>query len=190
MVSRRPKPRFCLLFDLVAPFAYPRSAEQLAIRAPTASDAVSALVRKGLLEKKSDPADGRAIRLQLTPSGVSQADSIAEWPDILLRSVHVLTLTEQAVLLRALIKMIRELQIQGAIAPARMCATCQYFQPFAHEDLDTPHHCRFVDAAFGDRHLRVDCAEHEPAPEAEADALWSRFSTIERTDVIDAGQPT
>jgi hypothetical protein len=58
---------------------------------------------------------------------------------------------------------------------ARACVTCRHFRPFVHGDGDRPHHCAFVRVAFGDRHLRLDCADHVAAPPAEAEAAWERF---------------
>ncbi|MCY1144320.1 hypothetical protein OWR29_40535 [Actinoplanes sp. Pm04-4] len=45
-----------------------------------------------------------------------------------------------------------------------MCLTCRFFVPEAHpESPGHPHHCNFVDAAFGDAELRVTCPDHETA---------------------------
>jgi hypothetical protein len=71
--------------------------------------------------------------------------------------------------------MIRSLQERQAIPAARMCVTCRFFDPYAHPESDRPHHCRFVDAPFGDAELRVDCLDHDPAPHDEQAALWSQF---------------
>jgi hypothetical protein len=36
--------------------------------------------------------------------------------------------------------------------------------------------CAFVDAPFRDGQLRLEGADHEPAPLAQADAAWARFA--------------
>ena len=64
----------------------------------------------------------------------------------------------------------------GSCAPAVHGATCTHFRPHAHADAACPHHCTFVDAAFGDANLRLDCGDHEPAPAEAAAALWRRFA--------------
>jgi len=56
-----------------------------------------------------------------------------------------------------------------------MCVTCRYFRPNAHDDPERPHHCAFVEAAFGDRNLRVDCLDHDPAGAEVTEELWSAF---------------
>jgi DNA-binding MarR family transcriptional regulator len=152
-------------------------AEQLSITRPTASDAVAALERKGLLLRQPDPRDARATGLVLTAAGLDVAREAGDWPATLLDAAADLSLEEQEALLRLIVKMIRGLQLRDAIAPARLCVTCRYFRPYAHGDASAPHHCAYVDAPFGDRHLRLDCPEQEPLPAAEAEAVWARFVT-------------
>jgi DNA-binding MarR family transcriptional regulator len=144
---------------------------------PTASDSVAALERKGLVTRQPDQRDGRATLLSLSPAGAEIAESVGPGAAPMLAVAAVLPLAEQTQLLRLIIKLIRGLQMRGAIAPARICVTCQHFRPGAHPDKPaTPHHCALVDAAFGDRNLRLDCREHDPAPAAEAEIIWRRFS--------------
>jgi DNA-binding MarR family transcriptional regulator len=141
-------------------------ARALGVTQPTASDAVAALVRKGLVARERDSADGRAARLTATPAGTRLAAEGAEWPDVLLGAVDALSAEDHASLLRGLSAVIRELQARGEIPVQRMCVTCRFFRPHVHSDPERPHHCAFVDASFGDRALRLDCADHEPKEEA------------------------
>lgn len=150
--------------------------EALGVRAPTASDAVASLVDKKLVVRNADPTDGRAIALSLTKLGREAADRVADWPDFLVKAAESLDESEQRVFLRALMKMIRTLQADGDIPVQRMCVTCKYFQPNAHRDADKPHHCGFVDAPFGDRHLRFDCADHDAAAIEQQNRQWARWS--------------
>jgi DNA-binding MarR family transcriptional regulator len=149
-------------------------AAHLAVKPPTVSDSVAALVEKGLVEKKPHLEDARSVAVVLTARGRAEADELSEWPDMLLSAVGSLREDEKAVFLRALMKMIRELQVTGQIAPARICATCEYFRPDVHAG-GPPHHCAFVDAPFGDANLRVDCREHRPAEPATAAKHWAGF---------------
>ena len=153
-------------------------ADELGVTQPTASDAAAALIRKGHVERRQDPADARASLLHPTHSGRRIAKKMAVWPDALLAAADALEPLEQAVFLKALTKMIRSLQGQGAIPVQRMCATCQFFRPNVHHDPVAPHHCAFVDAAFGDAALRLDCGDHEAAPGPQAAANWRVFADI------------
>jgi DNA-binding MarR family transcriptional regulator len=138
-------------------------ADRLAVTAATASEAVGALALKGLVRKARETADLRALAIRLTPAGRREAHRAAGWPDVLLEAIDALTPEEQAVFLRGLVRMIYTLQQRGQIPVAQMCVTCRFFRPHVHPDPDRPHHCTFVDAPFGDRHLRLDCPDHQPA---------------------------
>jgi DNA-binding MarR family transcriptional regulator len=159
-------------------------AAQLGVTAPTASDSVAALHRKGLVTKAPLAGDGRAVVVRLTPAGVHEAAAAAAWPDFLLEAVGELSTAEQAAFLRALVTMIRTLQVKGRIPVARMCVSCRFFQPYRHADPARPHHCAFVDAPFGDGELRLDCPDHAAAPPEQAARTWHAFhaSTDERRD--------
>jgi DNA-binding MarR family transcriptional regulator len=142
-------------------------ARLLAVSQPTVSDALAALSAKGLVSRRA-ASDRRAQLVELTDAGGVAATSAAEWPDALLAAVDALDPEDQAAFLRGLSSMILELQRRGRIPVQRMCATCRFFRPNVHADPDRPHHCAFVDAPFGDRELRLDCTDHEPATAKEA----------------------
>ncbi len=149
-------------------------ADHLGVRQPTVSDSLVAMEHKGRVERRRDPSDARAAIITAAPSARTQPTAPA--------SSHAtavlaeLSGPEQASLLKTLIKIIRGLQLRQAIPPQRMCVTCEYFRPFAHPGGEAPHHCAFVDAPFGDRALRLDCAEHEEASSSLAARNWSAFT--------------
>jgi DNA-binding MarR family transcriptional regulator len=148
---------------------------RLGIGLPTVSEAVTTLADKGFVRRSPDPRHPRARLLRLTAAGSRLAAHTRAWPEFLTQAVGSLTLAEQSTLLTALVKMIHTLQEQGQIPISRMCATCTHFRPYVH-DGDTPHHCAFVDAPMGAPHLRLDCAEHEPAPFEQQRVAWIRFA--------------
>ncbi|WP_334150832.1 MarR family winged helix-turn-helix transcriptional regulator [Hyphomicrobium sp.] len=150
-------------------------AAAIAVTQPTASDAVTALVRKGYVERRPDPEDARAAQLHPTKAGRRLAEELAVWPDALLAAVDALDPSEGAAFVKALVKMIRTLQERGAIPVQRMCVSCRHFRPNAHSDAARPHHCAFVDAAFGDAALRLDCGEHVAADASVQLESWARF---------------
>ncbi len=135
----------------------------LASTPPTVSDAVKALRAKSLVERAADPADGRAVVLQLTPMGRAEAHRLSAVSEVLGEAVSVLEEADFAAMLRGTTTIIRELQRRNAIPISRMCLTCRFFEPGAHpHNVDHPHHCHFVDAPFGDAQLRVTCPDHQP----------------------------
>jgi DNA-binding MarR family transcriptional regulator len=135
-------------------------AKNLGVTAATASDAVAALVDKGLVQKTRSPTDGRAIEITLTNPGQQAAGQTATWSNFLLTSMDELTAEEKVIFLRGLIKIIKKLQEQGKISVAKMCVTCSFFQPDRYPNSEQPHHCGLVDAPFADGNLRITCAEH------------------------------
>jgi DNA-binding MarR family transcriptional regulator len=151
-------------------------AAQLGVTQPTATDSIAALVRKGLATKKADPEDPRAVNVRITQSGCDVVRGIGLAITATESALETLSQGEQAELLRLIIKTIRALQIAGAIAPQRMCVTCKYFRAHVHEDRRSPHHCDYVDKAFGVEGLRLDCAEHEALPASHQDAVWRSFA--------------
>lgn len=135
-------------------------ARTLGVSAPTLSDATAALFAKGLILRHADPADRRAIRLALSPEGARRAAALPALPRALAPVLDALPEAEKAAMLRALTLLLRGLQEAGAMPVQRLCATCRHFRPHAHADTARPHHCAFVDTAFGDAALRIDCTDH------------------------------
>lgn len=151
-------------------------AAYLGVSQPTTTDSVNALLRKGLVEKQADPTDARALSVAATPAGsaaVRQAGQLASATEDAIAS---LSRTEQQDLLVHLVKIIRRLQTAGAIPEQRMCVNCRYFRPYVYDNPKAPHHCAFVDAAFGPAELRVDCGEYESAEAADRETAWQIFS--------------
>lgn len=152
-------------------------AAHLRVSQPTATDSIAALEKKGLLARNADPDDRRAIIVALTAAGRDHASQIGSQVSAAERAIAALSESEQSALLKSLVALIRNLQSAGAIRPQRMCVTCKYFRPYAHADSDAPHHCAYVDAAFGTSSLRLDCAEHEAAEPAAQNDAWRIYES-------------
>jgi len=158
-------------------------ADCLGVTAPTASDAVGTLEQKGMINKQRSTQDGRSLAIDLTAAGRREVERVGLLPQVLLEASESLSPDEQDVLLRLLVKLIRTLQRRGEIPVARMCVSCQHFRPHAHADPDTPHHCAFVDAAFGDSSQMIDCPDHAALSEAEQDIIWRRYAGEEQVRI-------
>lgn len=164
-----------ILAGVPNPIGLKEVARQMAVTLGTASEAISALVGKGLVRKATCESDGRAIVLTLTPRGKREAKLAGQWPASMVDAVDALPEHERAALLRGLIGMIRTLQEQGSVPTARMCVGCTYFRPNEYPDTPKPHHCLLIDAPIADADLRIDCGEMEPAAEEVRPRLWSVF---------------
>lgn len=129
----------------------------LQVSQPTASEAVAALARKGLVDKRRSPADQRALLMRATRAGRALA---ARLPAGFTTVVDAVSRSDQAALLAILVRTIDTLQRSGAIARQRMCVTCHHFAANIRPGEPKPHHCRFIDAPLGEDALRIDCADH------------------------------
>ncbi len=152
-------------------------ARELGVTPATASDSVAALEAKGLIRKRRSLVDGRALALMLTTEGRRSVTELAALPDPLQAAFGALSGSEQEMFYRTAMKMLHDLQESGALPPSRMCVRCKYFEPFRHAQSATPHHCRLVGAPLADRHLRIDCPEHELCDPPLQRAVWERFAS-------------
>lgn len=150
-------------------------AAHLGVSQPTATDSINALERKGLLQKQPGITDKRAVGISPTAAGMAALQTADTDENLAQSAVGALDDGEQQALLLSLIKMVRHLQEKDAIPIQRMCVTCRFFAPFAHTGEARPHHCNFVDAAFGQRDLRLDCRDHDQADPASRAATWDAF---------------
>jgi DNA-binding MarR family transcriptional regulator len=151
-------------------------AAHLGVSQPTATDSIVALERKGFVGKAPDTKDARAVAVRVTNEGMTVVNTLGPTTSAIEIALANLSESEQTELLLLQIKLIRLLQLSGAIPVQRMCVTCSYFRPNAYSDVRNPHHCAFVNAAFGDRDLRVDCHEHETAESAVQATTWRTFT--------------
>ncbi len=133
-------------------------ATQLCVSQPTASEAVAALRRKGLVRSAPDPRDRRAILLRLTREGEQQTD---QWPNAFAPIVASLSTEDRELLLGLVQRSIGSLIGRGLLPAQRMCPSCRYFRPAA-PGTGGPHHCAYVDLPLTDAELRLDCADHHP----------------------------
>jgi DNA-binding MarR family transcriptional regulator len=150
-------------------------AVHLAISGPSIADTVAALLRKALVSRVPDPSDARAAIVRTTAKGLSLGNRIAEYSSQLDDALASLPQAAQEQLLVTQVSIIRHLQEAGSIPLQRMCLSCRHFRPHAHQHAAKPHHCAFVDAAIGDRDLRLDCGEHEAADPVVQAATWMAF---------------
>lgn len=163
-------------------------AAHLAVSPPTIADTLAALERKGLVLRAPDPTDARATCVTLTDEGRQVGRALTRSASQVATALAGLTPGQQADLLLSQIRIIRFLQLAGAIPAQRMCVSCRHFRPNAHPGAALPHHCDFVNAAIGDPDLRLDCGEHEAAAPSVQSANWSAFDT-ERSPLRATAKP-
>lgn len=135
-------------------------AEAIAITSATASAAIAIMVEKNLIEKRKANDDGRAITITLTLEGKQKAKQVSDWNKFLLEAISRLSLSEQRVFFKILLKTIQILQQKDQIPVSKMCTTCRFFQPNVYSNSKHPHHCDFVNASFGNDDIKLECSDH------------------------------
>jgi DNA-binding MarR family transcriptional regulator len=164
-----------LLRQRKTPMRLGEIARETALTAATTSDAVSTLETKGLVEKRRALDDGRALAVRLSPRGRTAAKHALQWPDFLSQAVGTLQDDEQTAFYRTLLKMIRQLQVQGNIPRHRMCVTCTHFEPSKNAK-KTPHQCKLLRLSLADTDLRLDCSVQEEADAVTQKKTWKVFA--------------
>ncbi len=141
-------------------------AKELLVTYGTLSAAVSSLEEKALVTKYVDPEEHRAVNLELTRKGAALARRAEGWAgELLAAPVADMGQDETGTLLASLLELIRAFERQGAIAEARMCFTCRYFDPEGGRGA-RPHYCNLLEEPIGNADLQIDCPDHEPASAA------------------------
>jgi hypothetical protein len=125
------------------------------------SDALTALESKELVVRARSEEDKRTVFVALTPEGKRTARTVGKWLNVVQEQIAELGSDEKAVLLQSLIRLIAAFQQEGMIATKGVCVFCTYFRPNVHKSATAPHHCAYIDKAFGDAELRVDCPDYE-----------------------------
>ncbi|MEQ1523000.1 MAG: MarR family winged helix-turn-helix transcriptional regulator [Aestuariivirga sp.] len=162
-------------------------AHHLGVSQPTATDSIAALERKSCVQKLASSDDARTTRVRISGGGRKLLKTVGLVTSATEKSIARLSTLEQADLLLLLVKLIRQLQLADAIPMQRMCVSCKHFRPYIHGGAVNPHHCAFVNAAFGNRDLRIDCDDHDTADPAIQAATWSAFTN--GSDNLQATQP-
>lgn len=137
-----------------------RLAAEFNLTKPTVSDAVKALLAKGLAEKIPDPADQRSFSLALTLEGEALARRASHFSAEIQMPIEQLPADEQSGLLLHLLSIIRHLNQAGIITVQRMCFNCAHYRP-GHDG--HAHFCQLLNTPLQASELRVDCPEHEAA---------------------------
>ena len=132
----------------------------------TVSQTLNALERKGLVAKRTDPADRRQVRIDLTEAGARllERDPV----DTVLASTTALSAEQRRDLARSLEALLAETLRRRGGRPFGICRTCRFFR--ADDPAGAPHRCGLLNVPlFADDCAQI-CIEQEDAPVASSDA--------------------
>lgn len=132
-------------------------ARWLRVTKPTISRALKTLVRKGLVQVSTHPADRRRVQVHLTPEGHTRLAASQRWAEPLMRALDSLPIQQQGQLLRSLLDMLCQLEQAGLMVQSRMCLTCRFLQGHGEELA-----CQLLGKPLAGFALRVDCPDYQP----------------------------
>lgn len=125
----------------------------------TVSQTLIALERKGLIAKRADSRDGRAVALDLTREGRALAEGGAE--TAVERALRGMPVANQAVLAGLLAEALAEAQRQNKFRTFGMCGTCTHFQRDDSGKVPGgPHRCGLTREPLSDSDSLLICREH------------------------------
>lgn len=133
-------------------------ARELNVADPTVSDAIAALIRKGLVVRTPDPSDRRRHDLVLTPVGRNIAAELSRWTAPAEIATSKLDRPEAEQLLDALLLVLAKLHDAQLLPVVRACSTCTQLETVQGETRS--YRCLFYDTSMTVSNLRVDCADH------------------------------
>ena len=125
----------------------------------TVSQTLNALERKGLVRKKTDPADRRQVGVELTAKARRLLDR--DPVDGMMRAVEGLTERDRSGLQRGLERLLRETLARRGGKPFGLCRSCRHFR--ANDPAGAPHRCGLLDVALSAEDSELICVEQEEA---------------------------
>lgn len=136
-------------------------AREFNVAEPTVSDAIAALVRKGLVVRRQDPHDRRRHDLVLTRAGRNTASELARWTAPAEIATSKLDRVEAERLLDSLLLVISKFHDAQLLPVVRACSNCVQLQTTG--TTTRTYHCGLYDTPMKISDLRVDCADHATA---------------------------
>lgn len=129
-------------------------AREFDITKATISDAVKALIQKGLVEKTVDGTDSRSYYIKPTPAGAKEIKGMESFGAPVLQSLENISDAEKNDLLHSLLQVIRHLNKAGVISVQRSCHNCQFY-----ENRTGGHYCNLLKADLANADIRLDCPD-------------------------------
>lgn len=135
-------------------------AAELNVTAPTMSDTLAALERKGFIVRAPNPEDRRGVVVQLTAQGDRVLERIRRWDAPIRDALEQLSLSQRELGYEALLHLLKQLYHLGAITMPHMCFTCRWLR-YDERSVTTPYFCQLLNIELAPLDLRVECPEHE-----------------------------
>jgi DNA-binding MarR family transcriptional regulator len=131
-------------------------AAELQLSRPTISDAVAALVTKGLLQMEEDKRDRRSFSLLPTDAGNTVLQQAEDYSAALNKILDKRPLSEKEGLYEAVFAVISGLSDNDKGGVQRACYTCAHYEGNKRRQ----HACRYLNKKLSGAELQIDCMYH------------------------------
>ncbi len=131
-------------------------AKEFNMTKPTVSDAVKALVAKGLVSKEVGLTDSRSHTLSLTSAGKKMTIEVENFANPIRQKIEKLKSSEQQDLLANILNLVSKLNESDIIAVQRTCYSCKFYK-----NSDNEHYCNLLKSTLSNNNIRLDCPEFE-----------------------------
>ncbi|MEP0265791.1 MarR family winged helix-turn-helix transcriptional regulator [Dokdonia sp.] len=138
-------------------------AQEFNITKPTISDAVKALLKKELIQKKTVSTDSRSYAIALTPKGKTLLLQIEDFALPIKDQLEHIDQAEVKQLYHTITKLIHGLNKSGILSIQRNCHSCIFYEKKAKS-----HYCNFLKQPLENHEIRLDCPEYESKPTGTA----------------------
>lgn len=101
--------------------------KEFALKPPTVSDAISSLLKKGLVKEEKTTKDKRIKFFQITKKSLKIENKLKNWNKCLKDSIELLTFEEKKNLLN-LLKILIFMQKLDYLPEFQLCLTCNYYK--------------------------------------------------------------
>lgn len=134
-------------------------AQEFNVTKPTISDAVKALLKKELIQKKTASTDSRSYAISLTQNGETLLLQIEDFALPIKNQLEHIDQAEVKQLYHTITKLIHGLNKSGILNIQRNCHSCAFY-----EKKGKGHYCNFLKQPLENHEIRLDCPEYESKP--------------------------
>ena len=134
-------------------------AQEFNITKPTVSDAVKALLKKELIQKKTASTDSRSYAIALTKKGNELLLQIENFALPVKHQLENIDEDEVKQLYHTITKLIYGLNKTGILSVQRNCHSCAFY-----EKKGKGHYCNYLKQPLEHHEIRLDCPEYEVKP--------------------------
>jgi DNA-binding MarR family transcriptional regulator len=131
-------------------------AREFDVTKPTISDAVKALLEKGLVEKDHSSSDNRSFFLKLSAKGIDLVRELQDYASPLQQQLDHIDPIDLLATYNTLTKIVYQLNCSGILTVQRICFGCRFY-----EKLPNLHYCNLLQKPLMDHEIRLDCPEFE-----------------------------